>query len=60
MEREQRDLLRGPGVLLEEADSKMSESLKDWEHGQSSVVHRLLKDARKRMDSATSELAELA
>ena len=46
----QRNLLHGSGVLLKDAESTMSESIKGGNMDQISVTHGLLEVARKRME----------
>lgn len=59
-EKEQRNLIHGAGVLLKEAEAKLSDAIKIGNMDQISVAHGLIEVARKRMDSATEELAKLA
>jgi hypothetical protein len=59
-EKEQRNILRGSGKLLEEAEGKLKDAIKAGNIDQISVAHGLLEVARKRMDLATGELSTLA
>jgi len=59
-EKEQRHLLHGSGVLLQETDYTLSESIKAGNIDHISVAYGLLEVERKRMDSTTIELAKLA
>lgn len=59
-ESEQRKALSASGVLLQEAEGKLSDAIKAGNMDQISVAHAMIEIARKRMNEATTELAALA
>jgi len=59
-EKKQHNLLHGAGVLLKEAEAKLSGAIKAGNMDNISVAHGLLEVARERMDTATDELSKLA
>jgi len=56
-EMEQRKALSASGVLLQEAEGKLSDAIKAGNMDQKSVVHAMIKIARKQMNEATNELS---
>jgi len=59
-EMEQRKTLSASGVLLQEAEGKLSDAIKAGDMDQISVAHAMIEIARKRMNTATNELSTLA
>ena len=59
-ETEQRKALSASGVLLQEAEGKLSDAIKAGNMDQISVAHAMIEIARKRMNEATNELSTLA
>ena len=59
-EMEQRKALSASGVLLQEAEQKLSDAIKAGNMDQISVAHAMIEIARKRMSAATDELSTLA
>ena len=59
-ETEQWKALSASGVLLQEAEGKLSDAIKAGNMDQISVAHAMLEIARKRMSEATTELSALA
>jgi len=59
-ETEQRKALSASGVLLQEAEGKLSDAIKAGNMDQISVTHAMLEIALKRMSEATTELSALA
>ena len=59
-ETEQRQALSASGVLLQEAEGKLSDAIKAGNMDQISVAHAMIEIARKRMSEATNKLSTLA
>jgi len=59
-ETKQRKALSASGVLLQEAEGKLSDTIKAGNMDQISVAHAMLEIARKWMSEATIELSALA